>query len=57
MKHEKSLSSRILMTIVFPVVLVFAVVAGISMVVMSQNSDQSGRNCLPVGRGRNWSWF
>ena len=40
MKHEKSLSSRILMTIVFPVVLVFAVVAGISMVVMSQNSDQ-----------------
>ncbi|MBC3805053.1 hypothetical protein GH808_11490 [Acetobacterium fimetarium] len=40
MKHEKSLLSKILMTVVLPVALVFLVTVGISMVVVGQNSSQ-----------------
>ncbi|MBU4438913.1 MAG: methyl-accepting chemotaxis protein, partial [Firmicutes bacterium] len=40
MKHEKSLLSKILMTIGLPVILVFLVTAGITMVVVNQNFDQ-----------------
>ncbi|MBC3898418.1 methyl-accepting chemotaxis protein [Acetobacterium malicum] len=42
MEHEKSLLSKILMTVVLPTVLIFCVTAGISMVVVSQNFDQFG---------------
>ena len=40
MKHEKSLLSKILMTVVLPVALVFLVTIGISMVVVGQNFNQ-----------------
>lgn len=40
MKHEKSLLSKILMTVVLPVVMIFLVTVGSSMYVMSQISDQ-----------------
>nr|WP_320025684.1 methyl-accepting chemotaxis protein [uncultured Acetobacterium sp.] len=40
MKHEKSLLSKILMTIGLPVILVFLVTAGITMVVVNQSFDQ-----------------
>jgi len=42
MEHEKSLLSKILMTVVLPVALIFCVTVGISMVVVSQNFDQFG---------------
>ena len=40
MKHEKSLLSKILMTVGIPVVLIFLVTAGISMAVVSQSFEQ-----------------
>ncbi|PKM74839.1 MAG: methyl-accepting chemotaxis protein [Firmicutes bacterium HGW-Firmicutes-17] len=40
MKYEKSLLSKILLTVVLPVALVFFATIGISMVVLSQNLDQ-----------------
>lgn len=40
MKHEKSLLSKILITVVLPVAVIFFVTAGVSMVVVSQNFDQ-----------------
>ncbi|PKM74253.1 MAG: methyl-accepting chemotaxis protein, partial [Firmicutes bacterium HGW-Firmicutes-17] len=40
MKHEKSLLSKILMTVVLPVALIFSAIAGIAMMVTSQNVDQ-----------------
>jgi len=40
MKHEKSLLSKILMTVILPVALIFSAIAGIAMMVTSQNVDQ-----------------
>ncbi|MEO1814963.1 MAG: methyl-accepting chemotaxis protein [Acetobacterium sp.] len=40
MEHKKSLLSKILTTVVLPVIVVFCAIAGISMFVMSQNMDQ-----------------
>ena len=40
MKHEKSLLSKILVTVVLPVAIVFCIVAGIAMMVTSQSYDQ-----------------
>ena len=40
MKREKSLLSKILLTVVLPVALVFLATIGISMVVLNQNFDQ-----------------
>ena len=42
MEHEKSLLSKILMTVILPVALIFCVTAGISMVTVSQNYGQFG---------------
>ena len=40
MEHEKSMLSRILITVVLPVALIFGMTAGIAMVVTSQSVDQ-----------------
>lgn len=40
MEHEKSLLSKILITIVLPVALIFLITAGISMIVVGQNFSQ-----------------
>lgn len=40
MKHEKSLLSKILLTVVFPVALVFFATVGFSLYLLSQNIDQ-----------------
>lgn len=40
MEHEKSMLSRILITVVLPVALIFSVTVGIAMVVTSQSVDQ-----------------
>ncbi len=40
MKQEKSLLSRILLTVVLPVALVFGAMAGLAMMILAQNGDQ-----------------
>nr|WP_320027158.1 hypothetical protein [uncultured Acetobacterium sp.] len=40
MEHEKSLLSKILITVVLPVALIFLITAGISMIVVGQNFSQ-----------------
>ncbi len=42
MEHKKSLLSKVLLTVVLPVVLIFCATAGIAMSVVSQNFNQFG---------------